>query len=83
MKIFRTFHTVKNGGNAAVHSLLMTLEERAKQNGGKLQHTLFLQVDGGSENSTKITLGLCELIIARGLCDKVIRYKCRIHHEMT
>jgi hypothetical protein len=75
MNIFRTFHTVKNGGNAAIHSLLMTLEKRAKQNTGelhgRLQHTLFLQIDGGSENATALTVALCEYIIAKGLCDKV------------
>ena len=71
MKMFRTFHTLQNGGNAAIHSLLMTLEERARLNNGRLQHVLFLQVDGGSENSTKITLALCELLIAKGLCNKV------------
>ena len=76
MKIFRTFHSVKNGGNAAVHSLLMTLEQRAKLNNGVLPHTLFLQVDGGSENSTKLTVAICELIIAKGLCDKVRLLKC-------
>jgi hypothetical protein len=71
MKIFRTFHTVRNGGSQAMHSLLLTLEERAKQNNGRLPHTLFLQVDGGAENSTKITIALCELLIAKGLCNKV------------
>jgi len=75
MKIFRTFHTIRNGGNAAIHSLLMALEKRAQENvgelKGRLQHTVFLQVDGGSENATQLTIAVCELLIAKGLCDKV------------
>ena len=66
---------MKNGGNQAIHSLLTTLEKRAKENTGelhgRLQHTLFLQVDGGCENATMLTIALCEYIIAKGLCDKV------------
>jgi len=72
MRIFRTFHTINNDGNVSLHALLLTLEERYKLNNNNLPHILYLQIDGGAENVTKIMLALCELLIIRGLVDKVI-----------
>jgi hypothetical protein len=37
-----------------------------------MPHILFLQLDGGSENVTKITLLICELLIIKEICDRVL-----------
>ena len=72
MRIFRTFPTVKKDGNVAIHAFLMALEERYKENNNELPRTLFLQIDGGQENVTLTMFGICELLIVRGLVDKVV-----------
>lgn len=39
---------------------------------GSLPATIFYQIDGGSENTAKIVLGMCELVVARRLCMKIV-----------
>ena len=60
--MFRTFHNTATGSNLQIHTFLQSLE----QVGEDLPETLFLQIDGGSENTAKSMLGICELLIARG-----------------
>ncbi len=71
MHVIRTFHTIRNDGNSALHALLMAMETRFKENGNKMAHILYLQIDGGAENISKILFAILELFIAKGLCDKV------------
>jgi len=42
----RTFHTVDNGANSQIHTLLLTLEDILKTE-NELPSTLFYQIDGG------------------------------------
>ena len=42
------------------------------QDGGKLPDTIFIQIDGGGENTAKITLAMCEFLVAKGLTKKII-----------
>jgi hypothetical protein len=53
---------------ARLHFIL----NRYIQDGGKLPNTIFIQIDGGGENTAKIALALCELLIAKGLTKKII-----------
>lgn len=50
----------------------MVLHSRYIQDGGKLPDTIFIQIDGGGENTAKITLAMCELLVAKGLTKKII-----------
>lgn len=76
--VYRTFHNVKVDSNLAMHCLLLQLEQ--KLNNGKLPHTVYLQIDGGSENANKCTLALCELLIIRQLCRKVVLTRLPVGH---
>jgi hypothetical protein len=39
---------------------------------GKLPDTVYVQIDGGSENISKVMLAMCELLIYRKLCKRVV-----------
>lgn len=60
--MFRSFHTIKVGSDFQIHTLLLTLEIIFKDK-GKLPDTLYLQIDGGSENTAKVVLAMCELLV--------------------
>jgi hypothetical protein len=69
--MYRTFHNVQNGANLQIHTLLKTLESIMRAEKGKLPDTIYVQIDGGSENTAKVVLALCELLIHKGLCKRV------------
>ena len=63
---FRTFHNLLNDSNLAIHCWLFALE-RTYKNEQKLPDTLFYQIDGASINACNLSLGLCELMVAKRL----------------
>eukprot|EP01039_Chlorochromonas_danica_P012126 gene12126-13782_t len=79
VSIFRTFENVGTGSNLAVHSMLRVLENRWIQD-GKLPDTIFIQIDGGGENTAKITLAMCEFLVAKGLTKKIILSRLPVGH---
>ena len=80
MRIYRTFHNVKNDSNSAMHCFLLTLEYLMHKNGGNLPDTVYYQIDGGSENSAKAMFGLAELIIAKRLIRKLVITRLPVGH---
>lgn len=78
--VYRTFHTVRLDANAAIHALLMQLEQRVNPVTRKLPSTVYLQVDGGSENCNKYMLSVCELLVIRRLCLKVVLTRLPVGH---
>jgi len=77
--IYRTFHNVRGGANLAIHCFLSTLEDTIKEE-GCLPETIFLQIDGGSENTAKSVLGVCELLTARRICNKIVITRLIVGH---
>lgn len=71
VSIFRSYENVVNGANLAIHSLLRVLENRLRLK-GFLPETIFIQIDGGSENTAKAFLGICELLVSRGVTRKIV-----------
>ena len=65
INMFRTYHNVFNGANLQIHTFLQSLQEVIDSE-EQLPDTIFVQVDGGSENTAKAMLGICELLVARG-----------------
>lgn len=65
VNMYRTYHHVFNGANLQIHTFLDSLQQ-VLDNEEKIPETLFVQIDGGSENTAKAMLGICELLIARG-----------------
>ena len=81
--VYRTFHNVRGGGNLAIHTLLCSLEKMLNEaaQGSSIPETLYLQIDGGSENSNKTILGLCESLVARRLVKKVVLTRLPTGHS--
>ena len=71
LNMYRTFHNVANGANLMIHTLLSSLEQVYIEK-KKLPKTLFIQIDGGSENTAKAIFGLCELIIIKKLTQRIV-----------
>lgn len=47
---------------------------------GRLPDTVYYQVDGGSENTAKSVLMMCELIVARRLCKRIVLTRLMVGH---
>lgn len=72
INMYRTFHNLSVNCNLQIHTLLSTLEEIKSECANKLPDTLYIQVDGGSENANATMLGLCEFLVAKGLTKHVV-----------
>jgi hypothetical protein len=64
----RTFDNITKGANLAIHVFLMDLELLYKKN-KFLPKTVHFQIDGGSENVNRHTLGICEILVASRLIE--------------
>jgi hypothetical protein len=78
--LYRTFHNLSNCANLQIHTFLLTLEEIYVREGNRLPPTIFYQIDGGSENTSKTVLLLCELLIMRGMTKKVVLTRLMVGH---
>jgi hypothetical protein len=79
MTMYRTFHNINNCANVAMYTFLDMLE-RVIAKEGKLPDTVFHQIDGGSENTAYAWFALCELIVARRLCKKLVLTRLPVGH---
>jgi len=79
MTIYRTFHNINNCANVAMYTFLDMLE-RVIAAEGKLPDTVYHQIDGGSENTAYAWFALCELIVARRLCKKLVLTRLKVGH---
>ena len=77
--VYRTFHNIPNNGNLNIYCLLSQLENW-KAVHGKYPDVLYWQVDGGSENANQTCLGICELLIARGVVSKIVFTRLPVGH---
>lgn len=77
--LLRTFHNLKNDANLGIHCFLLTLERRLMQE-GRLPDTIFVRIDGGSENANKYLLAVCELLVARRLTKNIVLSRLPVGH---
>jgi hypothetical protein len=61
--MFRTYNNCLGGANLAIHTLLLALWNAYVKNGNLLPSTVFIEIDGGSENANKDMKMLCSLLI--------------------
>lgn len=86
LHIYRSFHNLSAGSNLANHCWLHSLEIEYKKNMAAthnafgLPDTLYHQIDGGSENTAKATLALCELLVAKRLTRKIVLSRLPVGH---
>ena len=77
--MYRTFNNLTNDANLNIHCLLLQLESRIERY-GKLPDTIFIQVDGGSENANKYILAMCELLVHRGMTREIYLTRLPVGH---
>ena len=63
IKVYRTFHNIKNSANFQIYSFLSTIEGFIQENDCNLPDTIYYKVDGGSENTAKVMYGIAELLV--------------------
>ena len=61
-RMFRTIDHISLGANTTIHTLLCAIEEEYIAN-GSIQKTIFIQIDGGSENANYALLAWMEILI--------------------
>lgn len=64
--VYRTFHNIQLNANAQLHCLLLELEQTYRKE-GKLPETIYVQIDGGTENVARVVFCILELLVARRL----------------
>jgi hypothetical protein len=79
IEIFRTFHNLVNTANLSIHCFLLALELTLNIE-KKLPDTIYYQIDGGSENTSKHVLAICELLVARRLCKRLVLTRLPVGH---
>jgi hypothetical protein len=77
--MYRTFENVRAGCNLTIHVLLLQLESRIRRF-KKLPPTVYIQIDGGSENANKYVLACCEFLVHVGLTKKIILTRLPVGH---
>jgi hypothetical protein len=78
--MFRTYHTLRNTSDCQIHTLLLTLEQIYRENGNRLPDHLSIQIDGGSENTDKTVLAMCELLVIMRLTQCVLLTRLMVGH---
>lgn len=79
LTMYRTFHNIKNTANLQLHTLLLKLEDIYKLE-NELPDTVYLQIDGASENTAKVVIAMCELIIHKRLTKKLVLTRLLVGH---
>ena len=77
--IYRSFGNIGGGSNLAIHVMLLDLFDRYERD-NKLPGTLYLRNDGGSENSNKTFLAICELLVASRICQTLYVTRLPVGH---
>ena len=78
--IFRTFQNIRSNANTAAHCFLLALEQEYLANNNKLPPTVYHQIDGGSENTAKLMIAMCELVVAARLCFRLVLTRLPVGH---
>ena len=77
--VYRHLGHLKKGTNVAIYSWLQELQNELTAS-NKLPSTIYHQFDGGPENSNVVPLAIAELLIYRGLTDKVVITRLPVGH---
>ena len=72
-------YRVNTGTNTAIHCFLCSLEAVYLREGA-LPQTLYHQIDGGSENTSHAMMGICELLVSKRLCTKLVLSRLLVGH---
>jgi hypothetical protein len=72
---YRSFHNLPKNANLAIYCFLAQLESWRRRHRA-FPETIYLQVDGGSENANKYLLGILELLVSKKIVREI--HFCRL-----
>jgi hypothetical protein len=79
--MYRTFGNIPGDSNAAIHCLLLQLQRRVGMSKtGRLPDTVYIQIDGGSENANKYLLAICEILVSLNWCKRIFLTRLPVGH---
>ena len=71
LTLYNTFNNIAKGSDLTTYCILSTIEDWQTRHGGKMPETIYLQIDGGSENANKYVIAMCELMCAKRLAKDI------------
>lgn len=77
--MYATYGSVKSGADLVITCILTQLEKRI-QKFGRLPPTVYIQIDGASENCNQYVLAICELLVASKLTEHVFLSRLPVGH---
>jgi len=77
--IYRTFNTISNCANLQIHTMLLTLQH-VKNTENQIPGVFYYQIDGGSENTAKAVIALCEYLVSKRLVIKIVLTRLMVGH---
>jgi hypothetical protein len=80
MTVYRTYSNIGGGANLAIHTWLLSLEAYYEAHDHRLPPVLYHQIDGGPENANTEFYGICALLVASGLVDRVVLTRLPVGH---
>jgi len=77
--IYRTFNTIPNCANVQIHTMLLTLQH-VKKTEGRIPLVFYYQIDGGSENTARAVIAVCEYLISKKVVIKIVLTRLMLGH---
>jgi len=80
------YNNVRANSNLTIHCFLSMLEReldrrQANKDGpAGLPDTIFVQFDGAPDNANRFLIAICELVVACGLCKKIVTSRLMVGH---
>lgn len=77
--MYATYGSVQSGADLIMTCIMTQLEKRIEKYGA-LPSTIYIQIDGASENCNQFVLALCELLVASKLTENIFLSRLPVGH---
>ena len=71
---------VKSNASYLIHCLLSEIERHMINNNGKRPHTLYIQIDGASDNTAKAVTACLEHLVLQDFCERIEIWRLPVGH---
>lgn len=66
-----TYDNITKGADLTIFTIFAEIEEYRRRNNGRSPRIIYVQLDGGSENSNVVVFGALEYLIAMGVVEEI------------
>jgi hypothetical protein len=80
IKLYRTPGNVTKSANLTAHIILCEIEDFMKDNNNIPPEEIYIQIDGGAENSNKLIVIVCELLVVKRLARLIVLSRLPVGH---